>query len=443
MDKRERKHSSRLIEWGKDVLIVLLTCSAVYLGADALVVGGLGALLPAKDQAFSNVTTQKDTSGVAWPVRMAVTGWSSGSRMRYGVQYDQEACDVQFQEAASLLMEALSSPGAAQKIPEREWHRVLSETSNLYFDLLGNVPLSVLSGWLSGTEHPIDATARRLALSAEKNRVRLYYQNVDDGFYYMRDIEVVSAEQVAALTDTVMGNAAAFAFEVEGMENLRGETLLLTQQPRPRSYSASNPMTGELQSGYVRAGSNLSRLMQALSFPDSSYIYPGTDQVIRSGNDTLRISADGVVRYNVAEGEISRYIVEHAGERPTAFEAAEACRILADGVVGELAGAARLYLKQVHQTQNGWQVDFGYCLDGANVQVGESGVAAHFVIVGNEITQFVLQLRCYTEAGQSSVILPEKQAAAALEALDESGSELILSYLDTGGEAVSAVWTAQ
>lgn len=442
MDKKQGK-SSRLKEAGKDVLIVLLTCTAIYLGVDTLVVGGLSGLLQKGEEPGSYVVTQREPSSVAWPVRMAISSWNGRSMLRYGVQYDREECENQFQPVASLLREALSGPGAAQLVTVREWNKALSSTSNLYFDLLGDVPLSVLAGWLSGTEYQLEGTVRRLVLSVDDQGVSLYYQDSDTGTYYVRQSEVISPEQITAVTSMVMGNGAVFAFEQKEYDGLDGNTLLLPEQPRPRVYQASNPLEGDRNVETVTPNSNLERLLLALSFPENSYIYPGTDQVIRSGNDTLRVSADGVVRYNVAEGETSRYLVQNQGEQPTAFEAAEACRRLADGAVGDLAGAARLYLKEIRQTQNGWEVNFAYSLDGADVLVGTDGYAAHFVVEGTEITQFVLQMRSYTETGERSIVLPEQQAMAAMEALGERGSMLVLAYRDSGANQVSAVWTAE
>ena len=315
MDKKQEKNT-RLIELGKDALIVLLTCTAIYLGADTLVVGGLSGLLQKGEDTGSYVVTQREPSSVAWPVRMAISSRSGESTLRYGVQYNREECENQFQPVASLLREALSSPGAAQSVTVREWHHALSNTSNIYFDLLGDVPLSVLVGWLSGTEYRLEGTVRRLVLSTDGQRVNLYYQDSETGRYYVRQSEVIRPEQVTAITETVLGNGAVFAFEQKEYDGLNGNTLLMPEQPQPRIYRVSNPLADDRNAEMVVPNSNLERLLQALSFPENSYIYPGTDQVIRSGNDTLRISADGVVRYNVTEEETSRYLVQTQNEQP-------------------------------------------------------------------------------------------------------------------------------
>lgn len=438
MDKRNR----RAIELGKDLLIVLLACSGVYMAADLMLMDGLSRLWQKESSTSTGIVERQETASTVWPVRLAVTSWNGESAMRYGVQYNWEECHAQFQTVASLLREALSSPGAARTAAEREWREALSQRSSLYFDLLGSVPLEVLSGWLSGEETGLEGTARRLVLSVEGDSAMLYYQDSQTGMYYARQTELVSVEQLQAVTAAVVDNGAKFAFELDGYEDLEDETLLLPEAPQPRIYTAANPLSGEAQTEEIRADSVLGRLLTALSFPDSSYMYSGTDQVIRSGNDTLRLSASGVVRYAATAGETSRYLIPAQGEIPTQLEIAEACRCLAEKAVGTLTGEGRLFLREMKQEQGGWSVRFGYQLDGIEVEVGDQGYAAHFRVEGNEITQFTLQLRTYTDTGTRGVVLPERQAVAAMQSMALRGQELILLYSDLGGDTLSAGWVA-
>lgn len=435
MDKR--KHE-RLIELGKDVLIVLLACSALWMAVKTFLAEGFR-----QEDGGTGVSLNggEEQSGAVWPVRMAVTWQDEGSVLRCGVQYDSGECDRLFQPVASLLREALSSAGAARPVTEREWRQMLGSSTNLYFDFLGEIPLSILCGWLSGTDSALQGTVRRVALAAEGEQVTLYYLDEETGTYYASTAEVVSAGQLRSAAEGVTDNGAAFAFEMEQYAGLDGNTMILTERPKPRVYAAADPLSGEGQAEEInRAG--LEQLLQALSFPDSSYIYSGTDQVIRSGNDTLRISVDGVVRYSAAEGEQSRYLVPAREGRTGLSEAAEVCRQLAQAAVGGLAGEARIYLQGVTQTGAGWEIVFAYCLDGIPVQVGTAGYAACFQVEGEEITQFTLQLRSYTDTGSRSIVLPEQQAAAALEAMEKQGSELTLAYQDQRNDTVNAGWVA-
>ena len=88
-------------------------------------------------------------------------------------------------------------------------------------------------------------------------------------------------------------------------------------------------------------------------------------------------------------------------------------------------------------------MEFGFALDGIQVQIGEEGWAALFLVEQGQISQFHMQFRSYTDSGTTSVVLPERQAAAAMGAKGHEGEELLLVYLDSGNEElVSASWTA-
>lgn len=439
MDKKKR-----MVELGKDVLIALLSCTALYLAVSILLPGGVSGLWAEKERTGAGVVQHQSTAVTAWPVRVAAANWSGETLIRYGVQYDREECDAQFASVATLLREALSSPGSVYSVTRADWERALNRSSGLYFDFLGEIPFSVLAGWMTGADSSLTGTVRRLVLAAEDDRTVLYYRDEESGAYSAFPAELVTAEQLSAVLNTVMDNGAEFAFELEEYSSLAGDTMLLAESPSPRVYSAANPLAGTEQAERVEESGVLGQLLTALAFPDSSYLYhgSGTDQVIRSGSDTLRISSDGTVRYSRADGEPSRYQILANGAQPTQYEAAETCRQLVEGAVGALAGDARLYLRQMQQTQRGWLLDFGYCLDGAAVQLGESGAAAYFLVEDGEITQFALHLRCYTSAGGRSIVLPERQAMAAMEAMDVQGGELMLVYRDVGGESVSAGWVA-
>lgn len=69
----------------------------------------------------------------------------------------------------------------------------------------------------------------------------------------------------------------------------------------------------------------------------------------------------------------------------------------------------------------GWAVEFGYCLDGAAVQVYEEGCAARFLVQNGQIAEITLQARSYEETAESGLVLPRLQAMAAMEAAGLEG----------------------
>ena len=278
---------------------------------------------------------------------------------------------------------------------------------------------------------------RRLALAASRGQVFLYSQDEESGQFYAGPVDVISVSRLESAVSGLSDNGACFAFEKEGYSLLSPYTLLMPGTPQPAVYQVYNPLS---------RGEGLNSLLEALDFPaSSSYTYQGTDGelVVRNGYDTLRVSAQGTVRYHTTEGEISRYPVASDTGGTGCYEAVEACRVLVSETLGTQCGAARLVLTHVERITGGWAVEFGYCLDGAAVQVYEEGCAARFLVQNGQIAEITLQARSYEETAESGLVLPRLQAMAAMEAAGLEGRELLLGYQDSGGGTVTAGWIAR
>lgn len=137
-------------------------------------------------------------------------------------------------------------------------------------------------------------------------------------------------------------------------------------------------------------------------------------------------------------GRYPRYPVASDTGGTGCYEAVEACRVLVSETLGTQCGAARLVLTHVERITGGWAVEFGYCLDGAAVQVYEEGCAARFLVQNGQIAEITLQARSYEETAESGLVLPRLQAMAAMEAAGLEGRELLLGYQDSGGGTVTA-----
>lgn len=421
----------RMVERVKSLLIVLLSCSAVYLAVRIQMPVSLHSLLPTRTTQSSSQTTQESRIQAAQPLRMAVTLRGGEESLRYGVQYDQEAQDILFQQMYSLLVEALSSAEAPAAVDEGAWREAVNTAPGIYFDWQDELPFSVLVGWLSVENEQLTGSVRRLVLTAQESQAVLYYCGQGET-YYRAVCPMVDVSRLSEAVAGVKDNGARFAFEQEEFDGLAPYTLLLGENLTPKIYQASNPLEQEEIQEQVR---------QTLDFSDDasvSYI-TSNEQVIRNGNDTLRLAADGsTVTFTAAE-EGSRYPVAGSG----VYGAVERCRQLAVDTLGELCGQARVYLMSVKETgEESWQIEFGYLLDGVPVRLGEEGYAARFQVSGGRVVSFTLCLRSYTDSGTTSVVLPQRQAMAAMEAKGHQGEELLLVYLDTGIQQVSASWAA-
>ena len=400
----------------KSLLIVLLSCSAVYLVVLTQSIAVPSGLLSWPSTGGGGLAVA-DPAETARPLRMAAVIPAGGNEVqRFGVQYSEADTADLFQQAYTILVEALSSANQLKEVTEAEWRQALSAAPGLYFDWQGEVPLEVLDGWLSVENPMLTGSVRRMVLAAREGRVFLCYFDEMAGGYYACASDVVSASRLEEVVETLRDNGARFAFETEEYSGLEPCTLVLGEPLSPAVYASVDPLGGS----------------QSLSGLQG-------EQVIRSRNDTLRIGADGTVTYEPAAEGSDRYLLSGGG----VYEAVEGCRDLAQQAVDAVGGEERLFLMSARETgQGGWEIQFGYSLDGVQVRLGEDGWAARFTVEQGQITGFQLRMRCYTDTGTTTVVLPERQAMAAMEAKGHENEELLLVYLDTGAEMVTASWAA-
>lgn len=323
-------------------------------------------------------------------------------------------------------------------VTESVWQAALS-SPGVWFDFLGKIPLETLSAWTGegGVNTALTGSARRIAVALADDGVRLYYHNESDGLYYTCKTAVTYQGHMDELVAGYGGNGVPFAFELgtdSGYDGLDPYVLISASTPTPGVYRASNPLAS-LDEALIGS------LQQALSFQTSYYAIPNGIR-IREGQETLEISNTGTVSYTTAEGTNSRYPVgSEYGYDIT--EVVETTRRMAADTVGRYCGAARIYLMEVEETETGLSVRYGYSLNGAEVSLSGSDSAALFTIQDGQITSFTLRFRRYEDTGQTSLVLGERMAAAALEALDPEERELVLCYSDSGGDTVQAGWVAK
>lgn len=432
MDKGRKRR--RAIELAKDVLIVLLTCSALWLVTRSQIMSSINGLLQEETPAGGTHETQGGTRADARPLRIVASLPGETRTGRCALQYDQVAVDGLFQQVVGLLVETLSSAGAPEEVTRSQWEQALTTPPSLCLDFQGEIPLTVLSGWLAGEEIDNTATVRRLVLTVWEKSVALYYQDRNDGSYYRCLSEVANGQHLTEALVSLQDNGAYYAFESGQYDWLDPDTLLTDSVPTPDVYQVKNPLSGDQ--------SALEQIMTALDLPvnSSSFYSVGDERVARIGGDNLRLSGNGVVEYHAEEGS-SLFTAAAQPEDATLFQVVEACRKLAAATVGSNAGQARLYFSGVRESEEGLEVSFNYCLNGIPVRL-EDGAAAWFQVENGRITRFVLRYRSYTDSGETSVVLPIPQAAAAMEAMGLEGEELLLVYSDNGGETVSASWAA-
>ena len=313
MDKKKR-----WIEWGKNLLIAALAVNAVWLSVRSGLVGRLDSLLKEEDYVPTSGQTQTEgRTEFARPLRGTVRLPGENAGKCYGVLYDQESCDSLFQAVAGLLVEALSAPDQPEAMSRDQWEQMLTAAGGLCFDFQGEMPLDVLSGWLSGEETALTVCVRRLGLAVWNEEAYLFCQDGQGSGFRCR-ADMVDTHRLEEALTGLADNGAFYAFEAEQYGMLAEDTLLSEDAPAPQVYTASNP---------VAAGQDdLEALAGDLGFAiNTNGIYYAGQWVARSGNDTLRLSDDGVVNYLADEEGGEHFPLSVERDIPDRFDAVEAC----------------------------------------------------------------------------------------------------------------------
>ncbi len=414
----ERK--KRLLEIGKDILILLLIVSALLLGRQSGMMSGLRSGGIAQSEGRGNVSA--GAVAAAEPFAVAVTDVDSGGRC--GLTHGLERVGEAYDRFSAALGEALGSSGEPEQVSEAAWQEAL-RGPGVYFDYYYEQPLSLLAVWL-GTEIDGGAashTARRICLALEGGSLALYYVRARYGEYY-RCATALSASTLSARLQEYAANGAVFAFEIDGETTVDAYTLL---EPGLQSYprvTATNPL---------RDSALLASLPGLFAF-SAMRSYSETDgTVFVEGDATMRVDANGTVTYRCkTEG----FALGKAGMDPQT--AVEAARALCERGPGASCGSAVLGLSnlQYEQESDTYYICFAYAVDGVPVRFTE-GPAVELTISKGFLQEAVLRYRSYTSDADTLVPLPREQALAAAGAM--GGGSLTLTYVDTL-RSVSLQW---
>lgn len=417
----------RLVELLKDFLIVLLTCSAVFLAWQTPMVthfrGWVAPVTPVvQDPTFPN-------EDALTPYTLRVNN-SMGS---YGVSYDAAGLTRVFQRLSPLLGEAFSTAEAPSAITQRTW-RDLLESPGVYCAFQGKIPLPVFSAWL-GVRESISGQAEALVLARDGDRLTLAWR---DGISYYRAATQMSYDtSVSLVLEDFSPNGAAFAYDLAASDDAYSAldlyVLLPVSTPRPQVYAAASP-------DLVGDQSALARLLTALGFlsgTDSAYETPGGLTVTESG-DRLQVTPAGAITYRA--GEETRYPIASA-EAPLVSQAAQAAWELLSRIAEPFEDLPDYVLTGAEATETGWAITFEARLDGIPVSTGETGWCARVVTEGSKISEFTLTLRTYTPTGDTT-LLPSPRLAAALQSIPGTDGKLRLSYSDNLSATLTAGWMA-
>ena len=441
------KRKTRVIEVVKTVLIVLLFISAFFLSVEALLVPQqsientikhwTNVLLGNEDRGGTDTTSQLLAASL--PSRIAIVNGSG----RRGVQYDATAVSETYAQVGGLLAEALDTAGTPAPMEEELWREAL-QRPGCYFEFWDSVPLDALGAWMNSgkVNETLTASARRLLLwEGETGETVLSYINAEDGLYYTCRTGEILQDRLSDALASFLPNGATFAFEQgEAYDAIDPYTMVLTTLPSLPLVNAT---------AVIQEEAEILSFLKTMGFNAHSMAHYTVENetVYKQGSDTIRIENNGTVQYTstTESRDWATFPVEHGDSILTRIEAIEAARSLAAKAFESYLGeGAALYLSCVEQMEDGaYRICFGCSVGGVPVLLSGGEYTAEFEIANDYVKSFSLKLRNYSSTGTYGALLPEKQAIAALEAMEQEGGELMACYIDSGQNLLQASWVTR
>lgn len=424
----------RVPEWVKNLLLVLLSLSALWLVTRSpLYVDS--PLETWVEQLFSPRETPAQTTvsltAAARPLAISIVNPDG----RYTAQYDADSVDAAFDALAVLLGESLLTAETPFGISELRWQTALSEPG-IFWDFGVPLPLAVLSDWLGGESSGTSLTvqARRIALSpgTDGEEIWLFWQDASTGLFYACRTSV-GYSQLLSKVSGWLPNSSFFAFQDSAYTACAPYTLI-SEPPQPAVYTAANSLS-------VSNSAAVEQVLDALSYSTaygSSYTISGGTRYT-DGINTFQLTDSGELTYHASD-PAHYFSISTSHETPTVTECIEATRKLTQATLGQFCGSARLSLSSVEQVENSLILTYQYWLDGIPVLLRQEGWAAQFIITDGAISALTLHFRSYSPTEETALILPVLQTSAAMSALDAAGRELSLIYPDSGASSISAGW---
>lgn len=376
----------------------------------------------------TDTSSQTTAAALSAPVRVAV----SGTYGRYGdITLSTGDTDRFGRLLSPLLSEALGSGQSFSPCTRTDFLSALSRASVCY-DFLQPLPLPVLSmlvGLDSAAASQIQA--QYIAISEMDGTVSLLVWDGADTFLQC-DTAVKASRLQDVISSYELGNAA-FAFDLSHsdpvFENISPCSLFVSPMPQFQTLDVS-PSTGDT-----------SALLSALGFnpyANTRYTESNGTEVVMEGDQSLRLSPDGRLRYQSGTYPVLSIAKSDA---PTLEEAAQGAWELLHTLLAGHLGSAVPYLSQVTQSADTTVLRFGFHVDGMPIRFADDAPAAEIHLRGSAVLSLSAVLHSYALSGQAAAPLPLKQASAIAALEPDKG--LSLAYVDDGSSICDLSWLSE
>lgn len=413
------KKSTRVTEWIKNLLILLLSLLAVFL---AWKTGLFNDVLDSKTEytvSEQHIFTANAYYHAAYPKAAAVT-WKSG--MRFGISYDYEVMKKILSGFSVLLEEAYGTVSNIHRIPESEWRLRLGSTG-LYIEYNGCIFPSVLASWF-GTETLLSdefEIKRFLLTVGDDHTVLLCFQDADSE-YYSCDTYTLEASLDAAVQKW-LPNGAEFAYQIPSLD-LCSPYLLIADS------ELSCCMINRIDPNMDNAVQETADLLELRRDSSGSY-EEQNERVFLCEKGILRVTEPN--RFNYVN--ISTDSPVHAAEIK---DKAEIARRIMQGLASACGGESELELFSCSEEEGFTEISFAWFIDGIPVICSDEE-ACYVRFEDDKLTEILFFAECFQKTEETVSLLPELQAAAAAAAVS-FGNAVELAYLDNGGSNLCPVW---
>ncbi|MBP3634243.1 MAG: hypothetical protein J6J43_06695 [Oscillospiraceae bacterium] len=412
----------RLIELGKNILIVLLLCSAILLAIAALpprslkevpwitrVLQPMAPLLGLPEAELTHVEEATPVFDAAQPIAISVMGPSGRST----AMWDFAELDDAFERFSPILGQAMEDAGNFAQVSTPQVQAALSESS-VYFRYSSALPADLLASWLDAKLGAAIGATDTCILSASEDTLSLYLLGEKR---YCAKTQIPS-DVLLPLLERSEPDGSRFCFESDFP--LAPLSLLPGTEPAVPAVTASNPCEGDY----------LITLATELGFNpygEGRYTDDSGTVLFSETNASVTISPEGLVTFT-STGE--HFVADSL--QPEAL--AETARQLTHTVIESVPGEGRLYLSALEREGDVTVCRFDYLISGIPVQTSRAAAAVTFT--GQRVTQAVVQVYSFTGTGRTIYPLPTTQAAALLP----EGSKLEMAYFINADQTLSAGW---
>ena len=421
----------------QNLSILLLAFSAVMLLANLPLFGALSdqSLLELARNRLrrESAVSEAEVSGAAslvFPVRMVYTN----NFARLGSDALTTLSD-EFELAGTYLSEAAGSAYDKQSVSLSAFLAAL-RAEGLYFDFTTALPLDILADALNVSLPDSElSSVRRVLLSPDSERDAMLFVEDGSGQHYTFST-AVSSPALTEFLSSRSGSNANFAFWLDSSyANLASCTLVLSTPAERSTLSVSNALSGNEDVFLRRAEFN--------PHTENRFTESSGTVIVREVSSTLYLRPDGTVDYQGTDAiPESLYFVSAASpDAPTLSEAATAAQRLMLTLLQDSLGDASLYLSNAIPSGNGFEITFDLMVDGTPIRFSNGSHAAVVTVEGQRITAFTLKARRYALTGDTPLLLPFAQAAAIAQVW--RGAELLVAYVDGGGETAAPAWIAE